>query len=77
MNQKIQERIVSMLHHSEQSDGFWAEAQLTTVHIINMSSSRPLGLQIPQDLWIGKKPNYEKMRFFGSEAFALVPKDDH
>ena len=77
MNQTIQERIVSMLQHSGLSDGFWAEALLTVVHIINMSPSRPLGLQIPQEIWTGSKPNYDKLRIFGCEAYALIPKDDH
>jgi hypothetical protein len=48
-------------------DGFWAEALLTAVYIINMSPSRPLGSQIPQELWIGRKPDYGKlcyMKFF-------------
>ena len=47
MNRTIQERVVSMLQHSGLTDGFWAEALLTTVDIINMSPSRPLGLKIP------------------------------
>jgi transposase InsO family protein len=47
MNRTIQERIVSMLHRK----GFWAEALLTAVHIVNMSPSRPLGSKIPQELW--------------------------
>ena len=53
MNRTIQECVVSMLQHSGLSDGFWAEALLTAVHIINMSPSRPLGLQIPQEIWTG------------------------
>ena len=65
-----------MLQHSGLSDGFWAEALLTAVHIINMSPSRPLGLQIPQEIWTGSKPNYDKLRIFGCEAYALIPKDD-
>ena len=64
------------IQHSRLSDGFWAEALLTAVHIINMSPSRPLGLQIPQELWTGSKPNYDKLRIFGCEAYALIPKDD-
>ena len=44
MNWTIQERVVSMLQHSGVSYGFWVEALLTEVHIINMSPSRPLGL---------------------------------
>jgi hypothetical protein len=46
----IQERIVSMLHHSRRTDSFWAEALLMAMHIINMSSIRPLRLKIPQEL---------------------------
>jgi hypothetical protein len=65
-----------MLHHSGLSDGFWAEAQLTAVHIINMSPSRPLGSKIPQQLWTQRKPDYGKLQIFGCEAYALVPKDD-
>ena len=76
MNQMIQERVVSMLQHSGLSDGFWAEALLTAIHIINMSPSRPLGFQIPQEIWTGSKPNYGKLRIFGCKAYALIPKDD-
>ena len=50
LNRTIQERVVSMLKHSELSDGFWAEALLMAVHIINISLSRPLGYKIPQEL---------------------------
>jgi transposase InsO family protein len=50
MNRTIKERIVSMLHHSGLSEGFWAAALLTAVDIINMSPSRPLGLKILQEL---------------------------
>ena len=41
-----------------------------------MSPSRPLGLQIPQELWTDSKPNYDKLRIFGCESYALTPKDD-
>ena len=75
MNRTIQERLVAMLQHSKLSYGFCAEALLMTIHIINMSLSRPLGLQIPQELWIGIKPN-NKFRIFESEAYALIPKHD-
>ena len=76
MNRMIQERVVSILQHSGLSDGFWAEALLTIVHIINMSPSRPLELKNRQETWTGSKPNYDKLRIFGCEAYALIPKDD-
>ena len=63
-----------MLQHSGLSDGLWAEALFTAIHIINMSPSRPLGLQIPQEIWITSKLNYEKLRIVGCEAYALIPK---
>ena len=56
--------------------GFWAKALFTVVQIVNMSLSTPLGLPIPQDISTGNRLNYEKLRIFGGEAFALVPKDD-
>jgi hypothetical protein len=77
MNRTIQKRIVSMLHNSGLTDGFWAEAPLAAIHIINLSPSRPLGLKIPQQLWTGSKPNYGKPRIFRCEAYALVPRDEH
>ena len=67
---------MSMLQHSALSNGFWTEALLTGVHIFNMSPTRPLEFQILQELWTGSKPNYEKLRIFGCEAYALIPKDD-
>jgi hypothetical protein len=76
MNHTIQDRIVSMLHHSELTNGFWAEALLTAVHIINMLPSRPLGSKITQELWTGRKPDYGKLRIFGCEAYALLPRDE-
>ena len=75
MNQTIQEHVVSMLQHSGLLNGFLAEALLTVVHIINISPSRPLGLQIPQEIWTGSKPHYDKLRIFGCEAYALILKD--
>ena len=65
-----------MLRHSGLTDGFWAEALLTAVHIINMSPSRPLDFKIPQELWAGRKQDYAKLRIFGCEAYALVPNDE-
>ena len=38
-----------------------------------MSPSRPLGLQIPQEIWTGSKPNYDKLSIFGCEAYAFIP----
>jgi transposase InsO family protein len=76
MNRTVQNRIVSMLHHSGLKDCFWAEALLTNMHIINMLPSRPLGSRISQELWTGREPDYEKLQIFKCEAYALVPTDE-
>ena len=76
MNRTIQEREVAMLEQSGLSDGFWSEALLTAVHIINLSSSKPLRYKIPQELWSRKTLDYGKLRIFGCEVYARVPKDD-
>ena len=39
-------------------------ALVTTIRIINISLSWPLELQIPYELWIGKKPSYDKLSIF-------------
>jgi hypothetical protein len=62
MNRIIQDRIVSILHYSKLKDGFWVEALLTVVHIINMSPSKPLGLKIPQELWRGENKIMEDIQ---------------
>jgi hypothetical protein len=65
-----------MLHHSGLTDGFWAEALVTFVHIINMSPSRPLGSKITQELWIGRELDYRNLQIFGCETYALVPREE-
>ena len=49
-----------MLQHSGLSDGFWVEALLTAVHIINVSPSSPLGLQIRKEIWTGMSNTRKK-----------------
>jgi hypothetical protein len=65
-----------MLHHSGLSEGFWVEALVTAVHIINICPSRLLRSKIPQELWTRRKPDYKKLQIFGCEAYALVPRDE-
>ena len=53
--------------------GFWAEAAITMVYLINCSPSVPLDQQILEELWTCKTPHY--LRVFGCEAYAQVPKE--
>ena len=74
MNRTIQDRVVSMLHHANLPQGFWAEAVRTAVHVINLSPNTTKGLKVAQELWTGKSPNYDHLRVFGCEAYVHVPK---
>ena len=64
-----------MLSMANLTQGFWAEAVLIAVHIINKSPSTPLDYKIPEELWSGKKPHYDHLRVFGCKAYAHVPKE--
>ena len=70
-------RLLSGLQSSGSTHFPSGGTRFPTVHIINMSPSRPLGLQIPQEIWTGNKPNYDKLRIFDCEVYTLIPKDDH
>ena len=48
MNRTIQDRVVSILHHANFLQGFWAEVVLTPVHVINLSPNTAIGLKVAQ-----------------------------
>eukprot|EP00253_Pinus_taeda_P013210 PITA_13210 len=50
------------------------EAVATTCYVINRSPSTTIGCKIPQEVWKGHYCDYSKLRVFGCDAYALVPK---
>eukprot|EP00253_Pinus_taeda_P010153 PITA_10153 len=52
----------------------WTEAVATTCYVINRSPSTVIGCKIPQEVWKGHPCDYSKLRVFGCDAYALVPK---
>jgi len=48
----------------------------TAVDLINLSPSRPINGEIPDEVWYGKKASYGHLRVFGCRAFVHVPKDE-
>lgn len=62
----------SLLNETGLGEVFWAEATSTVVYIINRTPSTPLGFEIPEQLWTGKKPEYGHMKRFGCVAFYHV-----
>ena len=59
MNQTVQERVRSMLSNADLPNGFWAEALVTTVHLINMSPNKVLDMKVHEEIWSGKPPSLQ------------------
>lgn len=76
MNRTIAEKVRSMLSQAKLPKSFWGEAVRTAVDLINLSPSRPLNGEIPDEIWYGKKASYGHLRVFGCRAFVHVPKDE-
>ena len=65
-----------MLSHAKLPNQFWAESLMTAIYVLNLSSCVPLGGDIPQRVWSGKKVSYKHLRVFGCRAFVHVPRDE-
>ena len=74
MNWTIQDRVTVMLQYANLKKEFWAEALHTTVYVINLSPSTAIGQQVPQALWSGQTPRYDRLRIFGCKAYVFVQK---
>ena len=75
MNRTIQEKVRSMLSNANLTNGFWAEALATAVHLINRSPNKVLDTKVPEKIWSGKTPSYKHLRVFGCEAYCHIPKE--
>ena len=76
VNRTIQEKVRSMLSNADLTQGFWAEAVATAVHLINRSPSKVLDKEaVAEMVWSGKKPSYKHLRVFGCEAYSHIPKE--
>lgn len=62
-----------MLHARGLPLSLWAEAINIAVYVLNRSASSKK-TATPYELSVGRKPNLEHLRIFGSQVFAQVPK---
>ena len=69
MNRTIMEKVRCLLNESGLEEEFWAEAVSTAVYQINRSPSSAIDSNIPEELWLKKKPGYKHMIRFGSIAY--------
>ena len=45
------------------------------MHLINLALAKAIRLEVPQALWLGKQPTYDRLYIFGCEAYAFIPRD--
>lgn len=71
-NRTIVERARCMLFDANLSRGFWGEAVLTAVKIMNSTWNSGIN-GIPEEIWSGKSVDLSKFRIFGCKAMVKVP----
>lgn len=54
---------------------FWAEAVETAAYLHNRLETRAIPGAVPEAIWTGKPVDVSHLRVFGSEAYALIPKE--
>jgi hypothetical protein len=54
---------------------FWVDAVLCAVYVKNSSPSHALGNKTPYEMWYGCIPSVRHRRVFGSNYYALIPKE--
>ena len=72
MNRTIMEKVRCMLNESGLGEEFWAEAAATAAYLINRSPASAIDHNVPEELWLNKKPGYKHLRRFGSIAYVHI-----
>ncbi|CAA7045319.1 unnamed protein product [Microthlaspi erraticum] len=63
------EKVRCMLSESGFGEEFWAEAASTAAYLINRSPCSAIDHNVPEELWLNRKPGYKHLRRFGSVAY--------
>lgn len=69
MNRTIMEKVRCKLNESGLDESFWAEAAATAAYIINRSPASAIDHNVPEELWLNKKPEYKHLKRFGSISY--------
>ncbi|KAG7563868.1 Integrase catalytic core [Arabidopsis suecica] len=69
MNRTVMEKVRCLLNESSLEETFWAEAATTASYLINRSPASGIDHNIPEELWLSRKPGYKHLRKFGSIAY--------
>ncbi|KAJ0489574.1 putative RNA-directed DNA polymerase [Helianthus annuus] len=72
MNRTLLNKVRCMLFGSGLPKKFWAEALSTAAYLVNMSPSSAIDMETPMERWSGEKPDYNRLRVFGTIAYAHI-----
>ena len=69
MNRTLMEKVRCMLSESGLGEEVWAEVATTAAYIVNRSPCSAIDHNVPEELWLGRKPGYQHLKRFGSVAY--------
>jgi len=70
-NRSLEELARTMLTGSSLPKYFWADAANTSCYVMNRVLIRPILKKTPYELFNGRKPNINHLKFFGCSCFFL------
>ena len=74
-NCTILECTLLMLCSANLLDGFWQDTVGTAVHLINQSTHTSLKQMMPEESWLGTKPDIANLCIFSCTAYVLILKE--
>lgn len=74
-NRTIMEKARCLIFESKLQKQFWGEATRTAIYLLNRTESSVITKgKTPAEIWNNEKPNINKVRVFGCNAFVHIPK---
>src|ERR1700691_1587152 len=73
MNRTLLDRVRSMLFDADLPESYWYDALEYAALIHNVTPTRALDDQTPDEAWSRNKPDISRLRVFGSRTFVHVP----
>jgi hypothetical protein len=70
------DKVRAMLIDADLPQSYWYDALRYAAHIHNVTPTRALVDETPEEAWSGNKPDISNLRTFGSRAFVHIP-DSH
>src|SRR5713226_5746061 len=71
----IMEAARAMLQDQDLPMHLWAEAARTTMYVQNHTLHRVLENKIPEEVFSGKKPDFNHLRIFDCPVYIHIPKE--